>query len=82
MPRVVRRLIATPMDARRLYGCSASRICLSDEIVVELGMSQGAVEKDMVREPRLPADLLSMPEEPLSTPGGALDLSRIFSNEQ
>lgn len=79
---MLRRLIAIPIDARRFYGGGASRICLSKEIAVELGMSQGTVEKHMVREPQLLADLLSTPEEPPSTPGGSLDLSRIFSNEQ
>jgi RNA polymerase sigma factor (sigma-70 family) len=82
MTRVTAAINCLPDRCQAVFWLRRIENLSQKEIAAQLGISEGTVEKHMVRAIRLLADLLSMPEEPPSAPGGSLDLSRDFSNEQ
>jgi RNA polymerase sigma factor (sigma-70 family) len=69
MTRVTAAINRLPNRCQAVFWLRRIENLSQKEIAVELGVSEGTVEKHMVRAARLLADLLSTPEEPPSAPG-------------
>ena len=82
MTRVTAAINRLPDRCQAVFWLRRIENLSQKEIAAQLGISEGTVEKHMVRAARLLADLLSAPEEPPPAPGGLLDLARNFHNEQ
>jgi RNA polymerase sigma-70 factor (ECF subfamily) len=82
MTRVTAAINRLPDRCQTVFWLRRIENLSQKEIAAQLGISEGTVEKHMVRAVRLLADLLSTPEEASAASGGLRDWSRNFSNEQ
>ncbi len=82
MTRVTAAINRLPNRCRAVFWLRRIENLSQKEIAVAVGISEGMVEKHMVRAARLLADLLSTPEESNPFRNGSLNLPRIVRIEQ